>query len=510
MGNIVAVTMPKWGMEMTEGTINEWHSQEGDEVTAGVELIDVETSKIVNTVEAAATGLLRKQIAQPGDVFPCGALLAVIADDGVSDAEIETYIDGFEIEAAGAQVATGGGKGGAKSPAKPEAKPAVKAQVTAAPKRATKTEVTLTAVSGALSEGPDDRGVAASSIARRLAKKLNVNLNNVEGTGKNGRISKEDVEAAVAKASEPAPQATSSAKDDADIPATPVARRLAKKHGISLADITPTGTKGRVSKEDVEAKIAESSPAEVTAAAPAPAVAPATQTASPTENDFIAKPLNGMRRTIAQRLSESKQTAPHFRLTVDINIDPLLKARKQINESREDIKVSVNDFVIKGCAQALVANPDVNVQFVDNEIRAFANADISVAVALDGGLITPVLRAANQKSLTQVAIEAKDLAERAKSGQLSLDEFQGGTFSISNLGMFGIRQFDAVINLPQAAILAVSAGEQRPVVIDGELAVATMMTVSLSCDHRAIDGALGAKFLADLKSKLENPITMLA
>ena len=478
MSNIVAVTMPKWGMEMTEGTINEWHSQEGETVAMGAELIDVETSKIVNTVEAGSDGVLRKQIAQPGEVLPCGALLAVIADAGVSDADIEQFIHSFSADASGAQTA----------------KSTVTVQTSSRTSTATKVENTIPSgeeeVFSPLSDGPDDSQVAASSIARRLAKKLNVNLNNVRGTGKNGRISKEDVEQAVANA---VPVASGAPN------ATPVAKRLAAKHGIDLASVTATGKRGRISKEDVELAIAAKT--ELPSADASLTIDEAT---------YTAIPLNGMKKTIASRLSESKQTAPHFRLTIDINLEALLAARTQINLGKEsEQKISVNDFVIKACAQSLKTWPDVNVQYSDNEIRQFPHADISMAVAVEGGLITPVIRSADTKTLSEIAADAKDLAQRAKENRLQLDEFQGGTFSISNLGMFGVRQFDAVINLPQAAILAVSAAEKRAIVVSDELAMATMMTVTLSCDHRAIDGALGAQFLSTLKSYLEKPMTML-
>ncbi|MFT6757425.1 MAG: pyruvate dehydrogenase E2 component (dihydrolipoamide acetyltransferase), partial [Chitinophagales bacterium] len=274
--------------------------------------------------------------------------------------------------------------------------------------------------------------------------------------------------------------------DDSRIAATPVARRIAAKLDINLHDVTPTGSRGRVNKDDIER-----------AAVALTGVA-----------DFSEEKLSGMRKTIAARLTESKQTIPHYRVSVDIEIDSLLSQRKYMNEELGH-RLSVNDFVIKACASALVKVPDVNVQFTGETIRRFEQVDISMAVAIEGGLITPVIRNVANKGLPQIAAEAKDLAERAQNGSLSIDEFQGGTFSVSNLGMFGVDQFDAIINLPQAAILAIAAGKKKPVVRGDNIVAATVMRVSLSSDHRAIDGAVAATFLQALKGFLENPASML-
>ena len=219
--------------------------------------------------------------------------------------------------------------------------------------------------------------------------------------------------------------------------------------------------------------------------------------------------LSNMRKTIAKRLTESKQNVPHFYLSVDIELDNLLAARKGLNAMSDEYKISVNDFVIKACAAGLMKVPEANVQFHGDVMYQFKRADISVAVAIEGGLITPVVRGADQKGLRQISEETKDLAKRAHEGKLAPEEYAGGTFSISNMGMMGVKQFDAVINPPQGAILAVGAGEQRPVVKNGELSVATVMTVTLSCDHRAIDGAVGASYLAAVKMFLEQPSAML-
>ncbi|MCP5380766.1 MAG: pyruvate dehydrogenase complex dihydrolipoamide acetyltransferase [Kordiimonadaceae bacterium] len=280
--------------------------------------------------------------------------------------------------------------------------------------------------------------------------------------------------------------------------ASPLARRIAEQSGYDISQISGSGPRGRVIKRDVENYTPAAKSATISGAVSLEGDAP-----------YEVVKLSNMRKTIAKRLSESKQTVPHFYLSVDIELDTLLAARKQLNAMSDDFKISVNDFVIKACAAALMKVPEANVQYLGDVMHQFKRADISVAVAIDGGLITPVVRGADQKGLRQISEETKDLAKRAHEGKLAPEEYAGGTFSISNMGMMGVKQFDAVINPPQAAILAVGAGEQRPVVKNGELAVATVMTVTLSCDHRAIDGAVGAAFLAALKTFLEQPSAML-
>lgn len=302
--------------------------------------------------------------------------------------------------------------------------------------------------------------------------------------------------------SSPAPAAPVTAGGDR-VKASPLARRIAEQKGLDISTIAGSGPKGRIVKADVEA-----------AKAGAPTTRPQLATAPvavPTETPFEEIKLNNMRKTIARRLTESKQTVPHFYLTIDCEIDKLLALRKEANADSENtgIKLSVNDFIIKAVALALKKVPDANASFAGDKIYKYKRADISVAVAIDGGLITPVVRGACEKSMASISAEVKDLASRAKEGKLAPQEYTGGTFSISNLGMFGIKEFSAVINPPEGAILAVGAGEQRPVVKDGELAVATVMSVTLSCDHRVIDGSVGSEFLAAFKGYMQNPITML-
>ena len=309
----------------------------------------------------------------------------------------------------------------------------------------------------------------------------------------------------------PAPAAVAAAAPGtgSDAPrlfASPLARRIAGDNNIDLGALTGSGPHGRILRRDVEAAMSAqmSAPAATAGVAMTAASAPASPGASSLE------PNSQMRKIIAQRLQESKANAPHFYLTVDCEIDTLLAARKVMNEqSPDDVKISVNDLVIRAAAMALVKVPKANASWEGDHTRLFHHADIAMAVAVDGGLVTPVIWAAEQKGLAQIAATSRDLATRARTGTLAPEEFAGGSFTISNLGMFGIREFAAVINPPQGAILAVGAGEERPVVRDGQLAVATVMTVTLSADHRVVDGAVGAEWLQAFKGYIEAPVTML-
>ena len=293
--------------------------------------------------------------------------------------------------------------------------------------------------------------------------------------------------------------------------ASPLARRMAQQAGLNLTDVRGSGPNGRIVKRDIESALASGAPA---ASAVEPLAAPAmAATSAPMpeglEPPFDFEPANSMRKVIAQRLTESKQTVPHFYLTVDCEIDTLLALRKDLNFRSDDYKISVNDLIIKACGVALRRVPAANASWTGDGIKRYHQADISVAVAIEGGLITPVIRDAGGKGLETISSEMRDMATRARDGKLLPEEYQGGTFSISNLGMFGIKQFDAVINPPQGAIMAVGAGEQRPVVRNGALAVATVMSVTMSVDHRVVDGAIGAELLAAFKTLVEDPMTML-
>ncbi|GAB3131645.1 pyruvate dehydrogenase complex dihydrolipoamide acetyltransferase [Novispirillum itersonii] len=353
----------------------------------------------------------------------------------------------------------------------------------------------------------------------------------------------DDASAAVAPVAASAPAAAPAAAAPASVPvsaapvaaqpvpmgaygtrlfASPLARRIAKNAGLDLTKVAGSGPRGRIVKHDVEAALAagvgKAAPAAVAAPAAAPvAAAPAPAAAKPAPalkpmpwQSYTEHANTGMRKTIARRLAESKQTVPHFYLSVDIELDGLLALRKQLNDRPgADYKLSVNDFIIKACALALKKVPAANAMWTDEAILTFDDVDVSVAVATDAGLITPVIRNADRKGLSTISNEMKGLAKKARDGKLKPEEFQGGGFTISNLGMFGIKTFSAIINPPQSCILAVGAGEERVVVRDGAVAIRQMMTVTLSVDHRSVDGAVGAEFLSALKPLLEDPIQLM-
>jgi pyruvate dehydrogenase E2 component (dihydrolipoamide acetyltransferase) len=304
--------------------------------------------------------------------------------------------------------------------------------------------------------------------------------------------------------------------DGTRIFASPLARRIAADQGLDLAKITGSGPKGRIVKADVSgapAPASVSAPPPMAAASAASLPSSASVEALYQGRSYKTVPLDGMRRVIADRLTEAKQTIPHFYLRRDIQLDTLLKLRSEVNAGLEarGVKLSVNDFIIKACAMALQSVPAANAVWAGDRVLQMEASDISVAVAIEGGLFTPVLQDADSKSLSKLAVEMKDLAARARSRKLAPHEYQGGSFSISNLGMMGIDNFDAVINPPQGAILAVGAGKKRPVVSDdGTLSVATVMSVTMSVDHRVIDGALGAELLDAIVNNLEHPLSMLA
>ena len=573
--NIKAINMPKWGMEMSEGDVTAWHAVIGDQVSAGDDLIDVETSKIVNTVTSPDSGILRAIVADPGETCAVGDLLGVLASADTSNEEIQAFIASRSAGTVAKEVEP--------APIVQEPAPAVAEPVQeialAAPIAPIAAMVSSESTAMAtLADGDDDSAVAASPVARRLAAEYGVNLNNISGTGRHGRVSKSDLESAITAAggvlasvsSVQAPGLTDSKSladgvDDSNVSASPVARRLAIEYGVNLNNISGTGRHGRVSKSDLEnavtaaggelirtnntastvVKLGDDSHIKATPVArrlaeelgvnllecrvsgdrgrvcKADVEAVATRKNKPLapsidtsgsitiESPFESEVLTGMRKTIAGRLQSSKQTAPHFRVQIDAEIDALLAVRKQINAANSAAKVSVNDFMVKACAAALMQVPAINVQFDGEQVKYFKDADISVAVAVADGLITPIVSSANRKGLIAISNEVRDLATRAKINRLKPSEFVGGSFCISNLGMFGIKQFDAIINPPQGAILAVGTGEQRPVVKEGQLSIATVVSLTLSSDHRIIDGAVAAQFMSILKGYLEQPATML-
>lgn len=321
--------------------------------------------------------------------------------------------------------------------------------------------------------------------------------------------------AEAAPAPKPEPEVKAAAASSGDrVKASPLARRIAEQSGVDLSSVSGSGPNGRIVKADLEGAQAGGVAPAAKAAAPAAAASPATAPAPAQIPDIPheAAKLSNMRKTIARRLTESKQTVPHIYLTVDIRLDALLKLRGELNKGLEarGVKLSVNDMLIKAQAVALMEVPSCNVMLAGDQLVTFSRADISVAVSIPSGLITPIIKGADTKSMSAIANEMKDLAARAKDGKLKPEEYQGGTASLSNMGMFGIKQFEAVINPPQGMILAIGAGEKRPYVVNDELAVATVMSATGSFDHRAIDGADGAKFMAAFKRLVENPLGMLA
>ncbi|MEJ6790723.1 pyruvate dehydrogenase complex dihydrolipoamide acetyltransferase [Brevundimonas sp. BR2-1] len=326
----------------------------------------------------------------------------------------------------------------------------------------------------------------------------------------------EPAKAEAAPAPAAAPKSAPAKADGERVFASPLARRIAAQNGVDLKSVKGTGPHGRIVKRDVEGvKGGAQAPAAAGASAPAGGEVRKIQSLAQMgipDGSYDLIPLDGMRKAIARRLTDSFRDVPHFPLTIDCEIDGLLASRAKVNAMLEKsgVKVSVNDFVIKASAMALKAAPEANASYSPEGIAMHHHADVAMAVAIDGGLITPIIRAAETKSLSQIATESKDLAKRARDRKLKPEEFQGGTFSVSNLGMFGIKAFASIINEPQGAILSVGAGEQRPVVKNGQLAVATVMTVTLTCDHRVVDGAVGAKFLQAFKAMIEDPVTMLA
>lgn len=520
------VAMPKWGLEMSEGTISNWLVNEGAKITVNDDLVDIETSKIVNTLTASKSGTLVKILASEGDLLDVGAALGVIATADASSAEIDAFIAANTAassaavsvaEPTPAPVVTSQSLALSGTAAPATIKPSPSPSPAPAPAPAPVISGADFAIPASLAARGDDDDIAATPVARRLATEHGIALGSMTGTGRHGRISVDDLREAViaaggrfnlvSKASSPSSSNGNNA-DDSQVPATPVARRLATELGINLLDCRRTGRHQRVSKADVEVAAHQRNSAINGSASTASAVGESTS--APASSAPSPQPLSAMRQTIAKRLQDSKREAPHFRACIEVEIDRLLALRKQLNNARNDANISVNDCLIKATAMALAAVPAVNIQFDGSQITPMPHADIAVAVALEDGLITPIVSRAETKGLVEISNEMRDLATRAKIGKLKPQEFQGGSFSISNLGMFGVSQFDAIINPPQAAILAVGVGERqlRP---DGDSGVrqATVMTLTLSSDHRVIDGAIAAKFLQQLKSFIDQPATML-
>ena len=391
MSEIYPIAVPKWGIEMVEGTVNVWNKAVGDSVTKGDEILEMESDKIVNVWESPVDGVLRRIIAEEGDALPVGALLGVIADAGTDDAAIDAFIADF----------SGSGSTQTEASAEPAAAPAKPA-----------------------STPGGDAATRSTPAVRKLAEELSVDLNTVTGTGRRGRITEDDVRAAASDGS-----------------------------------------------------------------------------AGQSEQNVEVIPLSATRQTIAKRLTEAKQEIPHFYLSVEYDLDGLLAHRQSLNASA-DTRVSVNDLIISCVAKALMREPQLNINVVDNSIHQFSDANVSVAIATESGLYPATIRAAQNLSPAEIAAATSELAQKAKDGKLTREDLSGGSFTVSNLGMFGVSNFTAIINPPMGAILALGKGEQKPIVRDGEIAVATRISATLSCDHRVIDGAAGARFLQVLGEEI--------
>ena len=470
----IEITMPALSPTMEEGNLAKWLVKEGDSVAPGDVIAEIETDKATMEVEAVDEGTVAKIVVAAGtEGVKVNTVIALLAAEGE------------DVAAA----AKGGGKAEAKAEAKPEKAPS----------------------------SPPAGEVAAKQT---------------EGGGEAKSAS-----AAAGTHSAPPPPAPSGhppRKGEGDTSrtfASPLARRIAKDAGVDIAAVSGSGPKGRVVKADVEAAIKGGTAPKAVAAEAGKAAAPQAAAPAPKgmSDDAILKlfpqgsyeliPHDNMRKTIARRLVEAKSTVPHFYLTLDCEIDGLLALRKQLNDAAPMLKgekgeqpaykLSVNDLVIKAMAMALKAVPDANVSWSEGGMLKHAHADVGVAVSIPGGLITPIVRKADEKTLSVISNEMKDLAGRARNRKLKPEEYQGGTTAVSNLGMFGIKDFAAVINPPHATILAVGAGEERAVVKGGEIRIANVMSVTLSTDHRAVDGALGAELLQAFKKLIENPLGML-
>ena len=461
----INILMPALSPTMTDGTLAKWHVKEGDVVSSGDIIADIETDKATMEVEAVDEGVIGKILVPSGEKnISVNSAIAILLLDGetMDDASLENV-----------------SQNDANAPESSEST-AEKTNVNTAPPRISDTGEKNQKNSSTINEIKKDR-IFISPLARRIAADKAVDIKAVVGTGPNGRIVKADIEKYL------------------------------------QANLNNISTKDKIKEQgQVSPQMTASSDGDKSADTPAIGAA---DNHNPFEPDYEKIPLNNMRKTIAQRLSQSKREVPHFYLSLDCVIDDMMDLRKKLNndlaadsgKDGETLKISLNDMIIKAVANSLVKVPAANATFVpsDDAIKFYKHADIAVAVAIEGGLITPVIRSAETMGLASIANKMKSLAMRARDGKLMPEEYLGGTFSISNLGMYGIKNFSAVINPPQACILAVGAGEQRAIVVDGQIKIKTVMSVTLSVDHRAVDGAVGAEFLQAFQQIIENPLKLM-
>jgi len=452
----VEILMPALSPTMEEGTLAKWLVKEGDTVSSGQILAEIETDKATMEFEAVDEGTITKILVAEGtEGIKVNTPIAVLLEEGESaDDPGKAQPEAVKADA-GAEAAP---KRASEAPAPSEPRPDIPAAAMAAPP----------------APSADGQRLFASPLARRIAAERGIDLTALKGSGPHGRIVKADVEAA-AETPKAEPKATPAA--------SPAAASPAAASADALKVALPSGATADAVKRMFEGRA------------------------------FEEVKLDGMRKTVAARLTEAKQTIPHFYLRRSVHLDALMAFRAQLNAQLEarGVKLSVNDFIIKACALALQKVPDANAVWAGDRILRLKPSDVAVAVAIEGGLFTPVLRDAHLKTLSALSAEMKDLATRARNRKLAPHEYTGGSFAISNLGMFGIENFDAVINPPHGSILAVGAGIRQPVVgKDGALTTATVMSMTLSVDHRVIDGALRADFLAAIIENLENPLAMLA